>query len=102
MGECLVPDAVEDVDALLDLLEDAVDLALQLPAGAHGCPAGGRLPARVYDLGAEAKLRRRGREGGGGGTGRQWRRRRIIFLGRESMGWMTSARKRGGPCDGPC
>lgn len=65
MGECLVPDAVEDVDALLDLLEDAVDLALQLPAGAHGCPAGGRLPARVYDLGAEAKLRRRGREGGG-------------------------------------
>lgn len=41
MGECLVPDAVEDVDALLDLLEDAVDLALQLPAGAHGCPAGG-------------------------------------------------------------
>jgi hypothetical protein len=33
---CLVPDAVEDVDALLDLLEDAVDLSLQLPAGAHG------------------------------------------------------------------
>lgn len=32
----LVPDAVEDVDALLDLLEDAVDLALQLPTGAHG------------------------------------------------------------------
>lgn len=36
-GAYLVPDAVEDVDALLDLLEDAVDLALQLPAGAHGC-----------------------------------------------------------------
>lgn len=42
LGAYLVPDAVEDVDALLDLLEDAVDLALQLPAGAHGC-AGGAL-----------------------------------------------------------
>ena len=36
MRACLVPDVVEDDDALLDLLKDAVDLALQLPTGAHG------------------------------------------------------------------
>lgn len=36
MRACVVPDVVKDVDALLDLLEDAVDLTLQLPTGAHG------------------------------------------------------------------
>lgn len=61
------------------------------------------MPARVYDLGAEAKLRRRGREGGGWGNGTTVEETTNYFSRAREYGLDdVSEKERGGPCGGPC